>query len=103
MRALMSAVAHTAPSRNYGRVTGVQGLLVEVAGTVDALAIGTRLALEGPRASQVAAEVVGFRNGHALCMPFAQLDGVRMGCKVYVESEAAEVFPSRLIHVGGDD
>jgi len=95
MRALMSAVAHTAALRNYGRVVGVQGLLVEVAGTVDALAIGTRLAMHGPRGSQIAAEVVGFRNGHALCMPFAQLDGVRMGCKVYVEAEAAEVFPSR--------
>ncbi len=95
MRALMSAVAEAPGLRTYGRVTGVQGLLVEVAGTADALAIGTRLALAGPRGSQVAAEVVGFRNGHALCMPFSALDGVRMGCKVYVESEAAEVHPSK--------
>jgi flagellum-specific ATP synthase len=28
-------------------------------------------------------------------MPFADLDGVRMGCKAYVEAEAAEVHPSR--------
>ena len=28
-------------------------------------------------------------------MPFGQLDGVRLGCKVHVEAEAAEVHPSR--------
>ena len=95
MRALTSAVAQAPASRTYGRVSGVQGLLVEVAGTADALAIGTRLTLQGPRDSLIAAEVVGFRNGQALCMPFGQLDGVRMGCKVYVESEAGEVYPSR--------
>jgi flagellum-specific ATP synthase len=95
MHALMSAVAEAPGLRAYGRVAGVQGLLVEVAGTADALAIGTRLALQGPRGTQVAAEVVGFRQGRALCMPFSALEGVRMGCKVYVESEAAEVHPSK--------
>ena len=76
-------------------MTGVQGLLVEVAGTVDALAIGTRLAIGGPRDTNIAVEVVGFRNGRALAMPFGDLDGVRMGCKAYVETEVSEVFPSR--------
>src|SRR5262245_38967797 len=95
MHALISAVAAAPRFRSYGRVTGVQGLLVEVAGTVDALAIGTRLAIAGPRGRDVAAEVVGFRNGHALAMPFADLDGVRMGCKAFVEAEVAEVCPSR--------
>lgn len=94
MRSLMSAVADAPRFRSYGRIAGVQGLLVEVAGTVDALAIGTRLAIEGPRGAQVQAEVVGFRNGHALAMPYGDLDGVRMGCKAYVESEAVEVRPS---------
>ncbi len=94
MHALMSAVAEAPRSRSYGRVTGVQGLLVEVAGTVDALAVGTRLAIEGPRGSQIGAEVVGFRNGRALTMPFGELDGVKMGCKAYVDAEVAEVHPS---------
>jgi flagellum-specific ATP synthase len=90
----MSAVADAPRFRSYGRITGVQGLLVEVAGTVDALAIGTRLAIDGPRGAQVQAEVVGFRNGRALAMPYGELDGVRMGCKAYVEAEAVEVRPS---------
>jgi flagellum-specific ATP synthase len=62
---------------------------------VDALAIGTRLAIAGPRGRDVAAEVVGFRDGCALAMPFGDLDGVRMGCKAFVEAEVAEVHPSR--------
>ena len=62
MRSLMSAVAQAPASRTYGRVSGVQGLLVEVAGTADALAIGTRLTLEGPRGSSIAAEVGGLRD-----------------------------------------
>lgn len=95
MRALISAVQAAPRFRSYGRVTGVQGLLVEVAGTVDALAIGTRLAIAGPRGRDVSAEVVGFRNGAALAMPFGDLDGVRMGCKAFVEAEVAEVNPSR--------
>ena len=95
MHALISAVAAAPRFRSYGRVTGVQGLLVEVAGTVDALAIGTRLAIAGPRGSDISAEVVGFRNGRALAMPFADLSGVRMGCKAFVEAEVAEVMPSR--------
>jgi flagellum-specific ATP synthase len=70
-------------------------LLVEVAGTADSLAIGTRLRLESGRAGSIAAEVVGFRNGHALVLPFGQLDGVRMGCKAWVEAEAAELHPTR--------
>jgi flagellum-specific ATP synthase len=95
MHALISAVAAAPRFRSYGRVTGVQGLLVEVAGTVDALAIGTRLAIAGPRGRDVAAEVVGFRDGHALAMPFADLDGVRLGCKAFVEADVTEVRPSR--------
>src|SRR5262245_8964568 len=94
MRALMSAVAETPRFRSYGRVTGVQGLLVEVAGTADSLAIGTRLAIAGPRGRDIAGEVVGFRQGRALVMPFAELDGVRMGCKAYVESDSVECHPS---------
>src|SRR6185436_8829076 len=94
MQALIRAVAETPAIRTYGRVAGVQGLLGEVAGTADSLSIGTRLKLEGGRSGSIAAEVVGFRNGNALVLPFAQLDGVRMGCKAYVEAESGELHPA---------
>lgn len=95
MRALISAVEETQRSRSYGRVTGVNGLLVEVAGTMDPLGIGTRLVIDSPDKRDVAAEVVGFKNGRALAMPFSSLEGVRMGCKAFVQQESGEVRPSR--------
>ena len=95
MRALISTVEETQRSRSYGRVTGVNGLLVEVAGTMDPLGIGTRLAIDSQDKRDVAAEVVGFKNGRALAMPFASLEGVRMGCKAFVQAESGEVRPSR--------
>ncbi|MEQ1754654.1 MAG: flagellar protein export ATPase FliI [Micropepsaceae bacterium] len=93
MHALISAVEETQRSRSYGRVIGVNGLLVEVAGTLDPLGIGTRLTIESSHERQVAAEVVGFRNGRALTMPFSELDGVRMGCKAFVQPHSGEVRP----------
>ncbi len=107
MRALISAVDETQRSRSYGRVTGVNGLLVEIAGTMDPMGIGTRLLIEAPNERHVAAEVVGFRNGRALTMPFGELDGVRMGCKAFVQAHSGEVLPShawlgRVINAFGD-
>lgn len=107
MRALISAVDETQRSRSYGRVTGVNGLLVEVAGTMEPLGIGTRLIVESSMERTVAAEVVGFRNGRALTMPFGELDGVRMGCKAYVQSHSGDVKPSaawlgRVVNAFGD-
>jgi flagellum-specific ATP synthase len=94
MQALISAIDETQRSRSYGRVTGVNGLLVEVAGTMDPMGIGTRLTLETSQDRPVAAEVVGFKNGRALTMPFGELDGVRMGCRAFVQSQSGEVRPS---------
>jgi len=95
MQALISAIDETQRSRSYGRVTGVNGLLVEVAGTMDPLGIGTRLTIDSSDKRDVAAEVVGFKNGRALAMPFSSLEGVRMGCKAFVQPESGEVRPSR--------
>ncbi len=93
MHALISAVDETQRSRSYGRVTGVHGLLVEIAGTMDPMGIGTRLMIDATQDRAVAAEVVGFRNGRALTMPFGELDGVRMGCKAFVQPHSGDVRP----------
>ncbi|MEX1147973.1 MAG: flagellar protein export ATPase FliI, partial [Sphingomonadales bacterium] len=43
---------------------------------------------------RIPAEVTGFRNDRALVMPFGPLDGVGMGCKVYVGDPDPVVYPS---------
>jgi flagellum-specific ATP synthase len=94
MRTLISAIDDTQRSRSYGRVTAVNGLLLEVAGTIDPLGVGTRLSIQSSDPRPVPAEVTGFRDGRALAMPFTSLEGIRMGCKAYVEPHSGEIYPS---------
>ncbi|NQV81036.1 MAG: flagellar protein export ATPase FliI [Alphaproteobacteria bacterium] len=77
----------------YGRVSAVQGLLVEVAGIQNEVSIGSRCMIENRRDADVAAEVVGFRDDHALLMPFRALDGVGLGCRVVIGESDPVVYP----------
>jgi flagellum-specific ATP synthase len=79
----------------YGRVSSVQGLLVEVAGIQNEVSIGSRCMIENRRDVDVAAEVVGFRDDHALLMPFRALDGVGLGCRVVIGESDPVVYPNR--------
>jgi flagellum-specific ATP synthase len=76
----------------YGRVVGVRGLMVEIAGPIYAMSVGARLVVETAN-NPIPCEVVGFHEGHALAMPFAALDGVRRGCRAVVASSAGAIRP----------
>jgi flagellum-specific ATP synthase len=78
----------------YGRVVGVRGLLVEVAGPIYAMSVGSRLIVETGGGRTIPCEVVGFSGPNALAMPFAALDGVRRGCRAVVSTSAGAVRPS---------
>jgi len=77
----------------YGRVVGVRGLMVEVAGPLHAMSVGARVVIETP-GKTIPCEVVGFSGVNALLMPFAPLEGVRRGCRALVTSVAGAVRPS---------
>ncbi len=77
----------------YGRVVGVRGLMVEVAGPLHAMSVGARVIVE-TAAKNIPCEVVGFSGEHALLMPFASLEGVRRGCRALVISVPGAVRPS---------
>jgi flagellum-specific ATP synthase len=95
VHALLNDIDNIPDLRRYGRVDGVQGLLVEAAGIGNSISVGDRCRLIG-RNRTVAAEVVGFRNGRALLMPFGALDGIGLGGKV----EVAEAHPVLHPHPG---
>ncbi len=80
--------------RLYGRVAGILGLLVEVAGLDQALSIGSRCAVIARGGRRVVCEVIGFRNKRALLMPFGSLEGVGLGCKAEVLESEPVVRPS---------
>jgi len=77
----------------YGRVVSVQGLLVEIAGPLQVMSIGTLLTIESRNGRPVRCEVVGFRGDRALCLPFDELEGVHMGCKAVVGDAETTVQP----------
>jgi flagellum-specific ATP synthase len=78
----------------YGRITGVLGLLLEVGGVPQSLAVGGRCEVVTREQRRVVCEVVGFRGGRALVMPFGSLEGVGLGCKAEVLSSIPAIRPT---------
>jgi len=79
--------------REFGQVTAIQGMLVEVAGIQHALAIGGRCEIEARDGRIVQAEVVGFRDRKALMLAYGTLDGIGLGCQVEVSREQPMLYP----------
>jgi flagellum-specific ATP synthase len=93
MKALAEQINEIDGVEVYGRVVGVRGLMVEVAGPIHAMSVGARVVVESP-AMPIPCEVVGFAGGNALLMPFAPLEGVRRGCRATVLATPGSVRPS---------
>jgi flagellum-specific ATP synthase len=84
------------PSQQYfGRVGAILGMLVEIGGVQRNLSIGGRCVVRARDGAPIPCEVVGFRNGRTLAMPFGALTGVGLGCRVDVASVPPAVFPDR--------
>ena len=57
--------------------------------------------------AELASEIIGFKDGHALCLPFGQLSGVRLGCKAVFQRNDGAAYPSeswlgRVINANGE-
>ena len=92
MKALAEQITELDGVEIYGRVVGVRGLMVEVAGPIHAMSVGARVVIETGR--DIACEVVGFSGANALLLPFAALEGVRRGCRAIVSGTPGAVRPS---------
>lgn len=104
---LVDELADIPEHRRYGRVVGVNGMLLEVGGVPRALAIGGRCDVIAQEGRRVTCEVVGFRGGRALLMPFTTLDGVGLGCKAELVAGSAVIYPheawlGRIINAMGE-
>lgn len=94
MKALAEQIGDVDGVNIYGRVVGVRGLMVEVAGPIHAMSVGARLVIETGANRSIPCEVIGFSGNNAVVMPFAGLDGVRRGCKAVIANAANQVRPS---------
>jgi flagellum-specific ATP synthase len=107
MFTLNNEIERLSPWRLYGRVVGIQGVLVEVAGAQRELSIGSRLHIVSRQDTIIPCEVVGFEKEHAFLMPYKMLEGVGVGCKAYVQGSVPVIHPTpawlgRVINAMGE-
>ncbi len=94
-------------SRLFGRVSSIQGLMVEVDGIDNVVSIGGRVYLENNKGIEIPCEVVGFRNGKAQLMSFGKVEGVSLGAKAFVSNEEPAIYPcdawlGRIVNAFGE-
>src|SRR5690242_17823182 len=94
MKALAEQINDIDDVNIYGRVVGVKGLMVEVAGAIHAMSVGARIVIETGGNQFIPAEVIGCSGKNAVVMPFAGLAGVRRGCRAVIANAANQVRPS---------
>ncbi|MGP9810362.1 flagellar protein export ATPase FliI [Rhodopseudomonas sp. NSM] len=95
MKALAEQIGDIDGVNIYGRVVGVRGLMVEIAGPIHAMSVGARIVVETGADRAIPCEVIGFTGNNAMVMPFAGLEGVRRGCRAVIANSAAQVRPSQ--------
>ena len=91
---LIARIESIPSHRAYGRVAGVQGLLVEVAGIERRISIGGRCHVIARGDRRVLCEAVGFRDAKVLLLPFGPLEGVGLGCEVEIADAQPTISPS---------
>ncbi|MCB2100863.1 MAG: flagellar protein export ATPase FliI [Rhodobacterales bacterium] len=90
---IVTEVESLPAGRLFGRVAAVIGLLVEVEGAQGLVSIGDRCRLLARDGRRVTCEVVGFRDGKALLMPYGTLDGIGLGCRAEVGAGDPVIHP----------
>ena len=94
LSSLLHGLDRLATHQVFGQVAAVQGLLVEITGVGNNLSIGDRCMLVARDSRVVPCEIVGFRAGRALAMPFGALEGIGLGCRAEIADAAPAVYPS---------
>jgi len=94
LNSFINAMDRLTTHQLFGKVAGVQGLLLEITGVQNNLSVGDRCNVFARDGRIVPCEVVGFRNGRALAMPFGALEGVGLGCRAEITQSAPAIFPS---------
>ena len=70
--------------RKLGKVVNVVGLTIESAGPDAKLGELCQIFPGDEKAKPIMAEVVGFKDGKTLLMPYENVDGIGSGCRVLV-------------------
>ena len=90
---LEASISSMADHEIYGRVTKVLGLMVEIAGFADELSIGSHVHVRPKHGKDIPCEVVGFKDSHALLMPFGTLEGISLGSPAIIQKTHPSIMP----------
>ncbi len=90
-KASISMLKQANPVQSYGKINKVVGLIAEGSGLNLSLGDVCHI-IPDDRSEEVAAEVVGFRDGNLLFMPYGEMRGVRPGSLVR-NSSLPPLFP----------
>ncbi len=96
---LERSLSRTSAIKIAGKVSAVQGLLIECSGIAGQLSIGARCkvfpAQAGDHHVPSLCEVVGFRDETALLMPYDTTAGIGLGSRVEAGSHEPVIYPSQ--------
>ncbi len=92
---IISEIERLPGFREFGQVTSVLGMLVEVSGVEGLMSIGDHCRVHARNNRSVLCEVVGFREKRALVMPFGTLEGIGLGCPVEINSSEPVIYPDQ--------
>jgi len=95
MHALLRDIEAIPLLTRFGRVSRIEGLLVEVTGAAGAISLGGQVQISASNGKKIPCEVVGFRDGRALVMPLGVLEGVSLGARADFFDRPAEIHPCR--------
>jgi flagellum-specific ATP synthase len=91
---LVAEIALIPEHRRFGRITGVMGMMLEAGGLPHRLGVGGQCTVQAQDGRRLACEVVGFRAGRGLLMPFGDVGGVGLGGKVEPTDRPPAIRPS---------
>jgi len=91
----------------FGTVSSVLGMLIEVDGIDGLLSIGDRCWIITKKTKNLMCQVIGFKNNKALVMPYGALEGISLGCKVLIDPHEPVIYPhvswlGRVINAFGE-
>ena len=94
-------------AREYGQVSSILGMLVEVSGVEGVVSIGDHCKIHARNDRSILCEVIGFRDKCALVMPFGTLGGTGLGCPVEISAADPVIYPDpswlgRVINAFGE-
>ena len=104
---IIQAMKNLDTTSYYGKVSGVQGLFVEVSGILSSLAIGDRCNIVNNRGEKVVSEIVSFKDGKILLMPYGSMDGIGINCLVEIVDAKPVIYPhpswlGRIVNAFGE-